>query len=1418
MDMTGSIRTSNYAEIRASIGDDLKASLQQKMESAGLFESEDDKGHHHPERKPSIVTAAASGLVNFLLMFGMSCAYGIIIFSDTHNRMHVPLAIKMNLSTSFVIGLLCAVCSKVPVAIGGPDINPAVFLGLFVEAIAPAIAEELGMVYPESASSGRRLMGLASGRKLLVASADFCTGAHEAQFKEQCQEYHDQLTATAIFAVAMSTVVMGLVFFTLGSFKLTRYMAYVPTSIMEAFLACVGYKVFAEAVKQAEYVPSQFVPAAIIGISMYFLKAKHIGNPAILMPLGFLVPLSVFFIGTYAVGSNLQEVREDGLMFPEVDNIDFWEVWTASVGKPENINIQAWTQTLPDLAIMVIVVALDCVLKVSATDTKMPLHVDKDYEVRMHGINNLMTAPLGHTVGYMQLKFNVINYGIIGNITDRKPGIIYASLCAICYFYTIEAFNYLPRFFISSLLFFAGSGFVAENLWGSRGTNSPLEWLEILIIVGVFVLSGQLVIAVAVGGVICFITFILKYAKISVMDGLPQRGGDCIVVERRGPLMQRNIRHVMDHWLLVVRLKGYIFFASADSLTNHLMEHIKEQEELNVPHYQRLKYLVLDCSMLDGVDASAAKSLKRLQANAGKGMVRVVWTHLTPAFASELRMRGLLKQNSKDVFNGIEEVVMQVEHAGKSYLQNIEKRWVGLHPAFAKWAKINAAQFKFEPFSHIFLSPMYRIGSPWKYCAPVPLHGHSTLLFAPGQSDGYLYLIHSGAVALFKEMPESGEAWPSPVAVYRQGWFLNREVLMSAPSRYYAVAIEDGEVLCWSQSQWWKMACERPLMMSEMLKAAMKQQARDTVSFDANSHDTVPAGMSDDAVWNLVHEDMDVRRQYSGISANSSKHSRNGLPPPSLPEEVQVRLTAMEVAQSLEMHGFYLPWHDAEEAIMPDLPPSMRADIDLAYKHYATEQQTESGEYQAVVQPSDILPALMYAGLFHSNQVYDETQLPTTSLSKDRFVDLCHRGFMSPLVSKQLQTVREIFGIPDDDTIRFRLSAGGLQSSLRKVLGGITAEMADAYFMAFHSTGDLSGHLGVDSVMGIMSMLIRLHEPYLELVQACREIVGSEKFDASMDVQWQRLARASGHAEGLLLSEAEIQEMLWAADWRQCGRGEGQRVGFPEMVSSITATYNREAGPLPPSQSQWEQDDVEILSCPSAMELTSDKNWDALAADLSKKNLPTGTFPAGRLSVSSKQVVDAVELASPPPTKGPDYSEPDQKVRIQSGETTISDVIVSTQDKLIDTAVSLLIVLSTTALVLEPVVSGKADEQTEREEQIWEIVEAIITSFLTVEVLARFATVVRSGLVASGHSVATLVIEALATLPLYMEWLAYMEFMRAPLGGMLHDGLVDGAELFRVLRFARVSRFAARTTLAAPVATMLVVVWGVYVKHGFTGK
>ena len=68
---------------------------------------------------------------------------------------------------------------------------------------------------------------------------------------------------------------------------------------MEAFLSCVGYKVFKYALKYSKFKPQQFLPAAVVGVPLYFMKARHIGNPALVMPLGLLLPLGVFYVYIY---------------------------------------------------------------------------------------------------------------------------------------------------------------------------------------------------------------------------------------------------------------------------------------------------------------------------------------------------------------------------------------------------------------------------------------------------------------------------------------------------------------------------------------------------------------------------------------------------------------------------------------------------------------------------------------------------------------------------------------------------------------------------------------------------------------------------------------------------------------------------------------------------------------------------------------------------------------------------------------------------------------------------------------------------------------------------------------------------------------------------------------------------------------
>jgi hypothetical protein len=170
-------------------------------------------------------------------------------------------------------------------------------------------------------------------------------------------------------AVSVSSLLLGIIFYGLGHFKMTRLVSFVPTSIMEAFLSCVGYKVFKYALKFCKFQPEQFVPAACVGVPLYFAKAMHIGNPAIVIPCMLGAPLALFYFYIYVLqGSDLDEARKDKLMFPKMENIDFWLVWQHGfLMESHHINNKALLKIIPDLAMMLVVCCMDCLLKLSST-------------------------------------------------------------------------------------------------------------------------------------------------------------------------------------------------------------------------------------------------------------------------------------------------------------------------------------------------------------------------------------------------------------------------------------------------------------------------------------------------------------------------------------------------------------------------------------------------------------------------------------------------------------------------------------------------------------------------------------------------------------------------------------------------------------------------------------------------------------------------------------------------------------------------------------------------------------------------------------------------------------------------------------------------------------------------------------------
>ncbi|CAE7748149.1 unnamed protein product, partial [Symbiodinium pilosum] len=286
--------------------------------------------------------------------------------------------------------------------------NPVVFFATFVQKIGQSLATQLELDYPVSSSS-RRLWEADSVQTFMrqlagdsSTTVEFCTGTHLADHLSACEEYHAQLRATVLFSAFASSALLAAIFLLLGKAQLTKYVSYVPTSVQEAFLSCIGYKVFKYALKFSNYDYYQFVPAACVG---EIPKMKKDENFCILpafaihtvMPLGILLPLGLFWAIVAGSGYDVEADAND-FFFPKMTNDPFYLIWTDSIGQYSKINFTAWTATFTDLGIMILVVVLDCSLKISATENKIPVKVDKNYEISLYGAVNVLVSLFASTV------------------------------------------------------------------------------------------------------------------------------------------------------------------------------------------------------------------------------------------------------------------------------------------------------------------------------------------------------------------------------------------------------------------------------------------------------------------------------------------------------------------------------------------------------------------------------------------------------------------------------------------------------------------------------------------------------------------------------------------------------------------------------------------------------------------------------------------------------------------------------------------------------------------------------------------------------------------------------------------------------------------------------------------------------------
>lgn len=1511
-----------------------------------------DTHGHGGERPLSAASAAASGFINFMLMFGLCCAYGLIMFDGETAMMHQALGVKMNLCTAAFVGLLVAMFSRIPVAIAGPDLNPVVFLGYFVKAMSSEIGKSLGMVYPgvDSACARRLEEDVSDFARALAGGSSSCTsgkpifcGGQDGNTVEQCDAYQQQLATTTIFAVVVSSSLLGLAFFFIGRFKLARYASFVPTAISEAFLSCVGYKVFLYALKYSNNDPIQFIPAAFLGVLLYFVKARHWGNPAIVIPLMLVVPLGLFHICVYfgVFFDGLSDAREQQWMFPQMDNVEFWLMWAEGIYdgnevKLQYINWKAWASTVPDLLTMLVVVLMDSLLKVKNTENKMPIAPQADYEVQLFGGCNALMAACGAPVGYMQLKFNVINFGIIGNTKDRRAGVVYAMLCAVTLFWTIEPFNYMPRWFLSTLLFFAGAGFVAENLWGSRKFLSHAEWLEILFIVVVFIATDALIYAVVAGGFITIVSFILKYARVPCIAGPPASGGEIVSYERRGPLVQLAMQHIADSWFMVVRLKGFVFFASAKSVVAEVMARLDTRrefvatidrtsgasftlvtadgalvvedvdqpsvaewnrnnlenqilpgdrvEEVNglsgdapamleqcetasllrmrvcrpdLPGYRRMRWVVFDCERLDGMDASASAVFRKLVVDAQSWGATCLWTKVGDATKSALGFRGILADH-KNLFGGLDHAVHYIEKCILLYRQEQLDTWLRVHPGLALSHEQTCTLDSFEPFRQVFETDAEREGFPWRYCSKICLERFRTVLWEPGIEDACLFLVHSGKVAVYRELPDENEDTSGdpvmPTAVYGHGWFLNREFLTHAPPRLHAVAIEDGEALRWSQAQWVKMSRERPLMAAAIVKAAMRQQSRD-LDYSSHAASFVPADgqLAPPAVDGAALGTQSIRPFPS--QASTGRHGGHRRPAPHLPHELRLHLDRLSTARALDRLGlFAAPAANDARAPLPKLPENLREDILSAFDTFCERAADGSKQLAA----GDIGRALMLAGIFGTATDPVEAR----PLTRTEFVAVGHLALVSPLTEMQCSKVALLFREYDKDGSS-TLGRDELPALFENRFAITHSDEVDSAAREVDhesyraNTGCQEGEIDETGFLWIVARLVRKHERDYLLLRAIRELAGSSS--ETGDTLTVDMMKQNSHLQGL--SDEQWQELFWAVGL-ETGRGaaRGNEVKFEAILAALIAQVQPEEG----------LDRLARNGQPELRALLPPFEADRVGRQRSasgRRRTPSITLEepeSEHLDVAKRLVLDqriCEKRVRPVSCYQPALCEnqmslepvptPKSAPTIIWKETSQSDILEqferhhgggrtnyasqldhiptanlrrrqrililleepnsSKLAQILSTVLAVTICLSMLGLFMESLL-GEADEMASVTSP-WFWVELLFTAMFSLELLVRFwaCSALGASAMAEFFLKPSNALDLLSVLPMYFH-------------ALFPNIYIAEFHLFRIARLVRISRtrwlnkLSRRFTLLGPVGTVLVVIWGIYLKETSGGK
>ena len=633
--------------------------------------------------KSNIVPSIIAGVIGGIIKIVVAMAFSALIFTGTLAA-YLPQGIGIVLFGFFLFAVISIFTSSYPVNINTPQDIPIAIIALIATTVM--------------ATSGK--------------------------------DWDADTTFQFIFVtIALTSILVGIFFFILGSLKLGKLVRFIPYPVVGGFLAGTGWLIVKFAFIMTagmglslanivslldQAILSKWFPGLIFGLIM-LISSRYIKH-YLLIPALIAIGITFFYAIMFFYGFSFTDLESSGYLlgpFPEGGLFQGLPLKYLS-----DFNWSIFLEQLPAIGTMMILNAISVLFNYSGLEIIIKKDLDLDQELKTTGIGNIIAGLGGAPPGHLSLGGTLLAISI--GSKSKLTNIVIALLCAITLLFGSAVLSFFPRIILGGLLFNLGLSFLVDWLYSTWSRVPKTDYTIILLIFLVIGTVGFLE-GVITGLLMSVILFVVSYSKVEIIKHELTGKTFHSNVER-----SESIKNIIDDsgdQILILPLQGFIFFGSANRLLERIKLHLQSQNEKN------LKYLVFDFKQVTGVDSSTINSFNKLRILAELDNFQVLFCNLTPEIISQFEVEDLF-DDSMDLFLKFDDLDHGMEWCEE---QIISEQTIGSNKQKEEIDEIKLFEEKFADLLIYFESK--------------DINQNTTLIEQGNDPDG-LYFIKSGRVTV----------------------------------------------------------------------------------------------------------------------------------------------------------------------------------------------------------------------------------------------------------------------------------------------------------------------------------------------------------------------------------------------------------------------------------------------------------------------------------------------------------------------------------------------------------------------------------------------------------------------------------------------------------------------------------------------